>query len=86
MKLGSQAVDIVSVVVKAATVCDCVIVTDECRFNVELDYNANKLDCHCPQLCVSVSYLRHQPVSFYYLWPPCIAGCGHMYFHPVVSF
>jgi len=20
------------------------------------------------------------------LWPPCIAGCGHIYFHPVVSF
>jgi len=20
-----------------------------------------------------------------YLWPPCIAGCGHIYFHPVVS-
>jgi len=19
------------------------------------------------------------------LWPPCIAGCGHIYFHPVVS-
>ena len=63
-----------------------VIVTDECRFNVELDYNANKLDCHCPQLCVSVSYLLRQSVSFYYLWLPCIAGCGHMYFHPVVSF
>ena len=21
-----------------------------------------------------------------FLWPPCIAGCGHIYFHPVVSF
>ena len=20
-----------------------------------------------------------------FLWPPCIAGCGHTYFHPVVS-
>ena len=20
-----------------------------------------------------------------YLWPLCIAGCGHKYFHPVVS-
>ena len=20
-----------------------------------------------------------------YLWPPCITGCGHMDFHPVVS-
>jgi len=28
-----------------------------------------------------------QPSSFTpsSLWPPCIAGCGHIYFHPVVS-
>jgi len=30
---------------------------DECRYNVELEYNANKLDCHCPQLCTWVSYI-----------------------------
>jgi len=32
---------------------------------------------------------RVQPVQYdtiqIYLWPPCIAGCGHIYFHPVVS-
>jgi len=21
---------------------------------------------------------------YYYLWPPCITGCGHIYFHPLV--
>jgi len=31
-----------------------VLFADECRYNVELDYNANKLDCNCPQLCTSV--------------------------------
>jgi len=29
-------------------------VSDECRYNVELDYNANKLDCHCPARCTCV--------------------------------
>ena len=24
--------------------------------------------------------------AMFHLWPPCIAGCGHIYFHPVVSF
>jgi len=48
-----------SIVHVSSVIRDCkqrfdAIVTDECRFNVELDYNANKLDCHCPQLCVSV--------------------------------
>jgi len=44
---------------------------DECRFNVELDYNSNKLDCHCPQLCVYVDlslsvYVIVTPLSSVY--------------------
>jgi len=29
-----------------------------------------------------VTYCRIHDCDF--LWPPCIAGCGHIYFHPVV--
>jgi len=33
---------------------------------------------------LSLAPLMH-PKLWTYLWPPCIAGCGHIYFHPVVS-
>ena len=33
---------------------------------------------------LQVGWATQQKIFRDNLWPPCIAGCGHIYFHPVV--
>jgi len=30
------------------------IIADDCKYGIELAYNADELDCNCPPLCVLV--------------------------------
>jgi len=46
---------------------------------------AETIELLWPPYCVADADVIFLPCGLFNIWPPCIAGCGHIHFHPVVS-